>query len=125
MSEPKNLYFAKTHEWMAEEDALCVVGLTDFAQQQLGSLVFVNLPEVGDTVTAGEAFCDVESVKSDSDVMAPVSGTIAEINEALIDSPELINDEPYEAWLVKIEPSGDRVELLNADEYEAFCESEG
>ena len=124
MDISKDLLFTKTHEWLLEEDDLCVVGLTDFAQQQLGSLVFVNLPEAGDEVVAGEAFCDVESVKSDSDVIAPVSGTIAEINTELLDSPELINDDPYGAWLVKIEPSGDKVELLNIDEYEEHCEKE-
>ena len=124
MERPDDLYFTATHEWLLEEGDECLVGITDFAQQQLGSLVYVNLPEVGDGVTAGEAFCDVESVKSDSDIIAPVSGTVTEINEELLDSPELINDDPYGAWLAKISPSGDRVKLLSGAEYDQLCENE-
>lgn len=93
-----NLKYTKTHEWAKfEDDGTVLAGLTDFAQEHLGDLVFVNLPEVGDPVTAGEPFCDVESVKAVSDVYAPVSGEIIEVNEALADNPALINEGPYDA----------------------------
>ena len=96
------------------------VGLTDYAQQELGDLVFVNLPMAGDAVTAGEAFGDVESVKAVSDVFSPVSGEVAEINEELLDAPQLINETPYDAWFIKVENVGDTEELLSAAEYEVF-----
>ena len=102
---------------------LAVVGLTDYAQHALGDLVFVNLPESGDQVTAGEAFGDVESVKAVSDVISPVSGTVVEVNEALLDAPEQINEDPYEAWLIKVRFTGEEA-LLDAKAYEAFCEEE-
>ena len=124
MERSKDMLFAKTHEWMLEENGECKVGITDFAQQQLGSLVYVNLPEVGDEVTAGEAFCDVESVKSDSDIIAPVSGTVTKINEELLDSPELVNQDPYSAWFIKIENAGGTEELLDAAAYEEACAQE-
>ena len=101
-----------------------MIGLTDFAQSELGDLVFVNLPEEGDELTLGEAFSDVESVKAVSDVFAPVAGTVSEINEALLDNPEKINEEPYEAWFVKVKDVTEREDLLSAEEYKAFVESE-
>ena len=101
-----------------------VVGLTDYAQSELGDLVFVNLPEVGDTVEAGEVFGDVESVKAVSDVYSPVTGEVTEINEELLDSPELINDDAYEAWFIKVKDVSGTEELLSAEEYEAFVASE-
>ena len=100
------------------------MGLTDFAQSELGDLVFVNLPEVGDTVEAGEVFGDVESVKAVSDVYSPVTGEVTEINEELLDSPELINDNAYEAWFIKVKDVSATEELLTAEEYKAFVESE-
>ena len=101
------MFFTKSHEWVNFiDDTTATVGLTDFAQSELGGLVFVNLPEEGDEVTAGEPFADVESVKAVSDVYCPVSGTVAEINEELLDAPEKINDEPYEAWFIKVEEIG-------------------
>ena len=97
MTIKPELQYSKDHEWVKEEDGLFVIGISDFAQDALGDLVFVNLPEVGDAVTAGEAFGDVESVKAVSDLLSPVSGTVAEINEELLDAPEKLNEDPYGA----------------------------
>ncbi len=124
MNTPKELKYSRTHEWVkAEEDGSYLIGITDFAQDQLGSLVFINLPAEGDEITEGEAFCDVESVKADSDVIAPVSGTITEVNEALADAPELLNEDPYGAWICRVESDG-AGDLLTAEEYEAVCAEE-
>lgn len=126
MTTPKELKYSKTHEWVKELDGgLVEIGLTDFAQDALGSLVFVNLPEVGDDVTMGEALGDVESVKAVSDVYCPVSGTVAEINEELLDAPEKINETPYEAWLIRVENVTETEDLLEAADYEAICAEEG
>ncbi len=117
----EGLKYTKSHEWVKENgDGTVTVGLTDYAQQELGDLVFVNLPLAGDGVTAGEAFGDVESVKAVSDVFSPVSGEVAEINEELLDAPQMINETPYDAWLIKVENVSDSEELLSAVEYEAF-----
>ena len=124
MNNPKELRYAKTHEWVKEEDGLCIVGLTDFAQDALGDIVFVNLPEVGDEVTAGEAFSDVESVKAVSDVYSPVTGKVAEVNEELLDNPALINEDCYNAWLIKVEDVTETEELLDAEAYEEVCANE-
>ena len=113
MNTPAELKYTKTHEWVKMEGDIAVIGLTDFAQDALGDLVFVNLPEEGDAVTAGEVFADVESVKAVSDVNCPVSGEVAEINEA-----------PYDAWFIKVKNVGDTEDLMTADEYEAFCKTE-
>ena len=101
-----------------------MIGLTDYAQSELGDLVFVNLPEEGDEVTVGEAFADVESVKAVSDVYAPVTGVVAEINEELLDAPESINEAPYDAWFIKVKDITDREELLTGEEYQAYVENE-
>ena len=101
-----------------------VIGLTDYAQSELGDLVFVNLPEEGDELAVGEAFADVESVKAVSDVYAPVAGTVSGINEELLDAPEKINEAPYEAWLVRVKDVTEKEALLSAEEYQAFVESE-
>lgn len=125
MNTPKNLKYTKSHEWVEYlENGNVRIGISDFAQHALGSLVFVNLPEEGDEVTAGESFADVESVKAVSDVNAPVSGTVAAINEELLDAPELLNEDSYSAWMIEITEVGDTAELLDADEYEAFCREE-
>ena len=124
MNVREGLLYTKSHEWVKMEGDTAWVGLTDFAQSELGNLVFVNLPEEDDTVVIGEAFADVESVKAVSDVFSPVSGTVVEINEELQDSPEKINEEPYEAWFVKIAEVTDKEEFLDAAEYEAFLEAE-
>ena len=118
------LKYSKSHEWIKEDGDVSVIGLTDYAQSELGDLVFINLPEVGDEVTVGEAFADVESVKAVSDVFSPVSGVVTEINEELLDAPESINETPYDAWLVKVGEVKETEELLDADAYKAFVESE-
>lgn len=120
----EELKYSKSHEWVKEEDGVFVIGLTDYAQSELGDLVFVNLPEVDDEVSVGESFADVESVKAVSDVYSPVSGVVCEINEELMDSPESINEAPYDAWFVKVKDVTDQEELLTAQEYQAFVESE-
>ncbi len=116
--------YSKSHVWVKEEGNTVSVGLTDYAQLRLGDLVFVNLPEVGDEMITGEAFSDVESVKTVADVYAPVTGIICEVNEELMDTPELINEDPYETWLVKAGQITDRDELMDAGDYEDFVESE-
>ena len=125
MTHPAELMYSKSHEWVKFiDETTALIGLTDYAQDALGDLVFVNLPEPGDEVTAEESFADVESVKAVSDVFSPVSGTVAEINEELMDAPEKMNEDPYGAWLIKVENITDKCELLNAEEYVAFYESE-
>ena len=120
----EELLYSKSHEWVKEEGDEVVIGLTDYAQSELGDLVFVNLPEEGDEVTVGEALSDVESVKAVSGVYSPVSGTVSEINEELLDAPETINEAPYDAWFVKVKDVTEKEELLSAEEYKAFVESE-
>ena len=115
-----DLKYSRDHEWVKEEDGLFVIGISDFAQDALGDLVFVNLPEVGDAVTAGEAFGDVESVKAVSDLLCPVTGTVAEINEELLDAPEKLNEDPYGAWIIKVENVTASEDLLDAAAYEAY-----
>lgn len=115
--------YTKSHEWVLfENDTTATVGLSDFAQSELGDLVFVNLPQVGDAVTAGETFADVESVKTVSDVFSPVTGTVAAVNEALNDAPQKINEDAYGAWLAKVENITDKEELMDAAAYQAFIE---
>ena len=122
---PENLKYSKSHEWVLEEDGVFTIGLTDYAQNALGDIVFINLPEEGDSVTAGESFSDVESVKAVSDLVCPVTGTVCAVNEELLDQPELLNKEPYDAWIIKVENVTDTEELLDAAAYEAFCAEEG
>ena len=125
MNFPAELKYTKDHEWVKMlDDTTALVGISDFSQSELGDLLFVNLPAVGDDVVAGEAACDVESVKAVSDVMSPVTGSVAEVNEELDDSPELLNSDPYGAWIMKIENVTDFSELLSAEEYEAFTKEE-
>ncbi|MDR1771451.1 MAG: glycine cleavage system protein GcvH [Hungatella sp.] len=121
----ENLVYTKTHEWVRfEDETTAVVGLTDHAQQSLGELVFVNLPEEGDETTAGESFADVESVKAVSDVYCPVTGVVSEVNEELLDAPEKINEAPYDAWFVKITDITDKEEFLSPEEYGEFVKKE-
>ena len=120
-----DLKYAKSHEWVKEEGGIATVGITDFAQDALGDVVFINLPEAGDEVVAGESFGDVESVKAVSDLVSPVSGIVKAVNEELIDAPEMLNSDPYGAWIIKVEQVTDREELLAADDYEALCAEEG
>ena len=123
MSVEKGLLYSKSHEWVKEEGGEFVVGITDYAQSELGDLVFVNLPEEGDEVTMGESFSDVESVKAVSDVLSPISGVVSAINEAILDAPESINSSPYEAWFIKVKDVTDKEELLSAEEYEEFLKT--
>lgn len=125
MNHPAELKYSKSHEWVKYEGDTVVVGISDYAQDALGDLVFVNLPEVGDAVTAGEAFGDVESVKAVSDLICPVSGTVCAVNEDLIDAPELLNNDCYGAWIIKVEGITETEELLDNTAYEAFCAEEG
>lgn len=120
---PADLRYAASHEWTREEaDGTITVGITDNAQDLLGDVVFVELPDVGRTVTAGEECAVVESVKAASDIYAPISGEVVAVNDALADGPELVNSEPYEgAWFFKIKPSdvSERDKLMDADAYGA------
>ena len=116
--------YTKSHEWVRMDGDVAVIGISDFAQDALGDLVFVNLPQVGDDVTAGEAFGDVESVKAVSDLMSPVTGTVCAINEELLDAPENLNNDPYGAWIIKVENVTDTEELLDPAAYEAHCAAE-
>lgn len=125
MKFPKELKYSKSHEWLRfSSDKSAEIGLSDHAQQELGQIVFVNLPEVGDTLSLGESFADVESVKAVSDVFSPVSATVAEINEEILDNPELLNNDPYGAWLIRVENISETGEFLDAAAYEAFCAEE-
>ncbi len=118
----KNLHYAESHEWLKVDGNNAYVGITDFAQETLGAIVFIDLPKIGDTFEQGEAFGAVESVKSASDIYLPVSGKIIEVNTRLTDEPALINDDPFGSWIVKIELTHpEQVNaLLDSDAYEAF-----
>ena len=122
MIDPKTLKFTKDDEWVRYDGDDVYVGISDYAQSELGDLVFVNLPEVDDEVTAGEAFGDVESVKAVADVICPVTGVVAEINEDLLDNAALINESAYDAWFIKVTNVTETEELMDADEYDAYCE---
>ena len=124
MKIPAELKYSNDHEWVRMDGDVAVVGVSDFAQDALGDLVFVNLPEVGDTVTAGEPFGDGESVKAVSDLLSPVSGTVCEINEELLDAPEKINEDPYGAWMIKVEGAEEGEDLMDAAAYEEHCAAE-
>ncbi|MFD1415626.1 glycine cleavage system protein GcvH [Oceanobacillus jeddahense] len=125
MSLPKDYLYSKEHEWVKKEDGKVRIGITDFAQDELGDIVFVELPEVGDSLELEEPFGSVESVKTVSELYAPVSGKVVEVNEELEDSPELVNESPHEkAWMVVVElENEDELEdLLDAEAYQAFIE---
>ncbi len=127
MEFPKDLKYTKEHEWVKVEGDAATVGITDYAQDSLGDVVYVELPQEGGSVTKNEPFGVVESVKAVSDLYSPVSGTVHEVNDAVIDSPEAINDDPYgDAWLIKVELSNtdDLDDLLTAEEYQGFIEEE-
>lgn len=127
MNTPKDLRYSEEHEWVKVEGDKVRIGITDFAQDELGDIVFVELPEVGDELEADEPFGSVESVKTVSELYAPVSGKVVEINEDLDDSPEYVNESPYEkAWMVVVEPSDNSEidQLMNADDYESMIEED-
>ena len=119
----KELKYAKSHEWVKVEGDIATIGITDYAQHSLGSIVYVEGGEVGDTVEQFGEFGAVESVKAASDIMSPVSGEILEVNEEVIDNPELINEDPYANWIIKVKVNdlAELGELLSAEEYEGEC----
>ena len=120
MFYPKELKYTRDDEWIRYEGEEAFIGITDYAQSELGDLVFVNLPEVDDEVVAGEPFGDVESVKAVADVFSPVSGEVLEINEDILDDASLINSDPYGAWFIKVGNITDQVEYLTAEEYDEY-----
>jgi len=123
MDFPDGLKFTKEHEWLRETDnKKAFIGITDFAQAELGDIVYVNLPEAGDKLTAGEPLGDVESVKAVSGVHSPVTAVVKAINEELLDNPALINTAPYDAWLVEVENITGYVDLMDTQTYRQFCE---
>lgn len=125
MSNPTDLKYTKSHEWVKfTSETTARVGLTDYAQNSLGDIVFVNLPETGDGATMGESFSDVESVKAVSDIFSPFTGEISAINEEVLDEPAKINSDPYGTWLVEISGITDQEELLDAAAYEKICAEE-
>ena len=124
MNFPAELKYSKSHEWIKMEGDTAIIGISDFAQDALGDVVFINLPAEGDEVTAGESFGDVESVKAVSDLICPVTGVVCAVNEELLDAPELLNKDAYAAWIIKVENITDQEELLDAAAYEAFCAEE-
>ncbi len=124
MNIPKELLYSKSHEWVKLEGDKAKIGLTDYAQNALGDLVFVNMPQEGDCVTMQEAFADVESVKAVSDVFSPVTATVCAVNEELLDHPELINQTPYDAWFIEVEGISEKEELLTPEQYEALLKEE-
>lgn len=127
MNTPKELRYSEEHEWVKTEGDKVRIGITDFAQSELGDIVFVELPEVGDEITADEPFGSVESVKTVSELYAPISGKVVEVNEDLDDSPEFVNESPYEkAWMIVVEPS-DKSEvdnLMTAEQYEEMVKED-
>ena len=120
MIDPKELKYSKDDEWLRYEGDEAYVGITDYAQSELGDLVFVNLPEVGDEVVGGEAFGDGESVKAVADVISPVTGVVVEVNEDLLDDASLINSDPFGSWFIKVGSITGEEELMTADEYDEY-----
>lgn len=121
MNLPGELKYTRSHEWVRFlEDGRAEIGLTDFAQKELGDIVFVNLPQEGDSLVSGGTFADVESVKAVSDIFSPIGGTVKEVNEELADEPEKINQDPYGAWLIRASDIAEGEALLSAEEYGAF-----
>jgi glycine cleavage system H protein len=125
LSVPEELQYTKSHEWVRTEGDTATVGITDYAQDELGDIVFVELPEEGATFAAGDSFGTLESVKAVSDLYAPVGGEVIEVNGALNDNPEKINEDPYgDGWIVKLRVSGEGAGLLSASDYEQLLEEE-
>src|SRR5262249_14680568 len=127
MEFPDGLKYSKEHEWVLVEDNVAIIGITEFAQHELGDVVYVELPEVGEKVVKDDPFGAVESVKAVSDVFAPVSGAVVEVNDTLPENPETINDDPYgDGWMIKVEISDmdDLKDLMNAEEYAEYIDQQ-
>ena len=127
MEFPEDLRYSKEHEWVLVEDKVATVGVTDYAQEQLGDIVFVEMPAIGDKVSKEDAFGVVESVKAVSDIYAPVSGKVLEVNDDLPDNPEMVNEDPYgDGWMIKIEMNDaeELQDLMTAAEYEEYVAEE-
>ena len=122
MAKVEELKYSKSHEWVLFEGEKVRIGLSDYAQEQLGDIVFIDLPDEGDEVTKEESFADIESVKAVSEVYSPLTGTVSAVNEELLDSPESINSAPMDSWLIEVEDIKEVEELLTAEEYKKFCE---
>jgi len=125
---PEELLYSPTHEWVRVEGNRAVIGVTDYAQSELGDVTYLELPKVGDTIEAGQPFGVIESVKADEELFAPVSGTVVDVNQNAIDHPEVVNDDPYgEGWLIAVEMSNpDELKtLMNAEQYRRMLEQEG
>jgi glycine cleavage system H protein len=121
----ENIFYAETHEWVEFiNDNTVRIGISDFAQHELGDLVFINLPEIGDTVTTGVTFGDVESVKAVSDILSPVTGIVSAINEDLLNNPGKINEDPYGSWFIEVGNITGKSALMRPEEYKDFCEKE-
>jgi len=117
MNLPANLKYCKSHEWVKDlGGGLFEIGISDFAQKELGDIVYINLPQIGDEIAAGKPFADIESVKAVSDILSPVTGTVKEVNEAIVSAPDAINKAPYESWLIRAEGKAGEG-LLSAEEY--------
>lgn len=124
MTFPEELKYSRDDEWVKMlDDTTALIGITDYAQHEMSDIVFVNLPYVGDTCEKDVALCDIESVKAVADVICPVTGEVAEVNEELADQPQLLNEDPYGAWIAKVENITDFAELLTAEEYAALIAS--
>ncbi|MBI4373348.1 MAG: glycine cleavage system protein GcvH [Deltaproteobacteria bacterium] len=127
MNFPEDLKYTKEHEWIRLRGNMAIIGITDYAQEQLGEVVFIELPDEGEEITKDDSFGVVESVKSVSDIYAPVSGRIVEVNDPLLDNPETLNEEPYgEGWLIKVEVANpaEVEELLTSDRYQSYIKEE-
>ena len=125
MSNPEDLLYSASHEWAKVNGEEAVLGITHFAQESLGDITYVDMPAEGDELTAGSEFGAVESVKAASELISPVSGTVGAVNTELENAPEVMNSDPYGAWLIKVENVEGSEELLDAAAYEAFCTEEG
>ena len=120
MSIPKELLYTKEHEWLNNEEDYVTIGITSYAQGQLGDIIFLELPDIGDKLTAGQPFGEIEAVKTVSDLFAPITGTVIEVNDSLDDSPDKINHDCYgEGWIIKIKPD-ERIEKDNLLDYQAY-----
>ncbi|MBI2083879.1 MAG: glycine cleavage system protein GcvH [Deltaproteobacteria bacterium] len=127
MTFPEDLKYTKEHEWIRVKDSVVTIGITDYAQEQLGEVVFIELPDEGEEIVKDDSFGVVESVKSVSDIYAPISGRVIEVNDPLLDNPETLNEEPYgEGWLIKVEIASPAEidELMTAEHYQAFVKEE-